>query len=313
MSPEEKADAREALSLLAGSGVTLAECVRIAMQIRGPGRVAEKSAPFGHALAEFLESVRASGRREKTVQYYEDVLVTLERDWPEIETAGLVPELLIEWIGERPTVGGRKARWRALSAFLRWGEREGLFRSQVRESVANANVLSGRHEAKEPEFLSVDDAKRVIEGVPTEVRPGVALGLFAGVRPWEIARLEWAAVDRGSKVIRVAAAVSKTGRGRIIEGLPPALWSWIGRGKGLVCGGRTARQITDACKAALGCGPWPHDALRHSFATYHVALKRDPGRTALILGHEGAPTMLYRHYRGLATKAQAERYFGLRP
>ena len=35
----------------------------------------------------------------------------------------------------------------------------------------------------------------------------------------------------------------------------------------------------------------------------------DAGKVATWLGHEGNPTMLHRHYRGLATWAQGEAYF----
>jgi hypothetical protein len=36
--------------------------------------------------------------------------------------------------------------------------------------------------------------------------------------------------------------------------------------------------------------------------TYHVALHRNPGKTALIFSHRD-PDCLYRHYLGIATKA----------
>ena len=56
----------------------------------------------------------------------------------------------------------------------------------------------------------------------------------------------------------------------------------------------------------------PKNCLRHSFATYHVALHRDPGKTALILSHRNQE-VLYQHYLGIATKEQAERYFDIWP
>jgi hypothetical protein len=37
------------------------------------------------------------------------------------------------------------------------------------------------------------------------------------------------------------------------------------------------------------------------------------GKVALWLGDEGNPTMLHRHYRGLATKADSDAFFALRP
>jgi integrase len=41
---------------------------------------------------------------------------------------------------------------------------------------------------------------------------------------------------------------------------------------------------------------WPTNALRHSFASYHLAHHKNAASTAAELGHT-SPVMLYRHYR----------------
>jgi hypothetical protein len=41
------------------------------------------------------------------------------------------------------------------------------------------------------------------------------------------------------------------------------------------------------------------------------ALTQDAVRVAAMLGH--SPDVLHRHYRGLASKGDAERFFALRP
>jgi hypothetical protein len=56
----------------------------------------------------------------------------------------------------------------------------------------------------------------------------------------------------------------------------------------------------------------PKNALRHSFVTYHVALHRNPGKTALIVSHRDQDC-LYRHYLGIATRREAEKYFEIFP
>lgn len=57
----------------------------------------------------------------------------------------------------------------------------------------------------------------------------------------------------------------------------------------------------------------PHNWARHSFATYHLAAFKDPGRTALLMSHKGDPTILHDHYRGIRTEAEAQAYFNIRP
>ena len=68
-----------------------------------------------------------------------------------------------------------------------------------------------------------------------------------------------------------------------------------------------ARVLEKADRSILPA--WRHDACRHSFATYHVALFGSVERTSIILGHEGRPTLLHQRYRGVATRAEAEEFF----
>jgi hypothetical protein len=56
----------------------------------------------------------------------------------------------------------------------------------------------------------------------------------------------------------------------------------------------------------------PKNALRQSFVTYHVALHRDPGKTALIVSHRNQE-ILYQHYLGIATREAAAQYFKILP
>ncbi len=91
------------------------------------------------------------------------------------------------------------------------------------------------------------------------------------------------------------------------------MWSCAVRAFGppLCFGTVSARE---AAAQTFGCqAKCAQDALRHTFASYAVALTSDPGRVAIWLGHEGNPTMLHRHYRGIATEADARRFFALMP
>lgn len=203
------------------------------------------------------------------------------------------------------------ARWRALRAFLRWAEGERLVGTMARAELARwAEAIERPRE--EPGFLPVGACRAILQGIEARLRPAVALGLFAGVRPWEISRLEWGSIDTADRIIRIPVGVSKTRRARVLEGLPETVWRWLPEGaSGRVCPVR-ADELTRAAKRLAGV-PWPHDALRHTFATYHVAAFADPGKTALLLGHEGSPTLLHRHYRGLARAAEGKAFWELRP
>jgi hypothetical protein len=57
----------------------------------------------------------------------------------------------------------------------------------------------------------------------------------------------------------------------------------------------------------------PHNALRHSFCSYHVALHGDAGKTATLLTHRGNVSILYEHYKGNCKMADGVAYFGILP
>ena len=58
---------------------------------------------------------------------------------------------------------------------------------------------------------------------------------------------------------------------------------------------------------------WIQDGPRKTFASAHYALHGDAAKLAAILGHTGGHDVLFRHYRGLMTKAEGKRFFALRP
>ena len=49
------------------------------------------------------------------------------------------------------------------------------------------------------------------------------------------------------------------------------------------------------------------NGLRHAFCTYHFACHSDENVTAAQAGN--SPAMIHAHYKGLATKAEAEKWF----
>ncbi len=68
-----------------------------------------------------------------------------------------------------------------------------------------------------------------------------------------------------------------------------------------------------ALREAVGLfDAWPHDAMRHTFATMWLAQHGDEKRLQMLMGHVSAE-LIYKHYRGQTTPADAKRFWGLRP
>lgn len=148
-----------------------------------------------------------------------------------------------------------------------------------------------------------------------ELVPYIAVQAFGGLRTSEAYALEWAEVTPDG--IRVRPEVAKARRSRIVP-LTPTLSAWLAgrRGSGRLCpcaGSARDRRLADLRKAA-GISEWPHNALRHSFASYWYAAHPKYGAPALaaILGHSDAD-VLHRHYRAVVSERDARAYFAIRP
>src|SRR5439155_4739 len=68
------------------------------------------------------------------------------------------------------------------------------------------------------------------------------------------------------------------------------------------------RELLDAARKAARIEQWPHNALRHSFASYHLAQFKDAAVLSLELGHTNS-NLVFQHYRQLVRPKQAETYW----
>jgi integrase len=72
------------------------------------------------------------------------------------------------------------------------------------------------------------------------------------------------------------------------------------------------RRLLDTARESAGIEQWPNNALRHSFASYHLARFNDAAALALELGHTNS-NLVFQHYRQLVKPKQAERYWKIAP
>lgn len=172
------------------------------------------------------------------------------------------------------------------------------------------------HDDKPPGILTPRQAAGLLAVAPAQCIPYLALGLFAGLRSAEIMRLDWRDIDMRRRHITVGAAAAKT-RERRIVGMVDALHAFLApqqADSGAIWpqSGITLDRRRRALWRAAGLDGWPHNAMRHSFASYRLADTGDAGKTATELGH-GDVSTLYRHYREAVTPQAARQYFAIRP
>jgi integrase len=162
-------------------------------------------------------------------------------------------------------------------------------------------------------ILTVAETARLLEAADAELVPFCAIGAFAGLRRAELERLDWSEVDLESGLITVKAAKAKSARRRFVK-IRPNLASWLAQyaaHRGMVTP-NNCRKMLEATRVAAKIKHWPSNALRHSFASYHLAHFNDAAALALELGHTDAG-LVFQHYRQIVKPKDAEKYWDLSP
>jgi integrase len=160
------------------------------------------------------------------------------------------------------------------------------------------------------------------------------------MRTSAIARMDYEEIDFKQGGILTPAEKTKKKRRQRIEDLPENLWAWLRKTPREAFAMNQRQMLHRRAQAMKRAGLLveadditrenekrerkgeplleikpkcpPKNALRHSFVTYHVALHRNPGKTALIVSHRDQDC-LYRHYLGIASRKDAKNYFDIRP
>ena len=164
-------------------------------------------------------------------------------------------------------------------------------------------------------ILSVDEARALLSACPDTIRPAVAIVMFAGLRREEITQLDWRAIDLDRRFIEVAAEKSKTAQRRLVT-ISDNLHAWLAPFRAIsgsvMPPAITYRRKFQRALQAAGIESWKPNALRHSFASYHLAAHQDAARTALELGHIESRT-LFQHYRELIRPEDAQAFWRIAP
>jgi integrase len=170
---------------------------------------------------------------------------------------------------------------------------------------------------KLPGILTVEQAAVMLTTAPDLLVPAIAIGLFAGIRPIEILRLDWSDILWHKRSINVAASKSKTATVRWVDMTEPLI-EWLKphcKASGPIfpmSEAKASQAITAAWKAAGMTTPWPKDGLRHSFGSYHLAAHDNAALTASQMGHT-TTKMVYAHYNNRRTREEGIAFFNIRP
>ncbi len=257
------------------------------------------------AAQAYLAKKRSESLRDLSLQQIQWKLGMLAEHFANEECNTITPTHLEQWFAQRKwtrsTIDGVIAK---IGPFFTWCVREGYCESNPCKAVKRP-----QSDDSSPAIFTPTETKKLLQAALRYDRrliPYLAIGLFAGVRPLETQRLSRA--DISDRYIEIKAAKAKTRKRRLVS-ISPNLKEWLALGGDLPLTNKRKR-IAQVLK--LTGINWQPDIMRHSFASYHLALHQSADKTAFELGHRDSK-MLFAHYRELVSFEAAKAYWNITP
>jgi integrase len=263
------------------------------------------------AVAECLAAKKADGLRPRTLADLRARLKRFQDAFGERTLADISAGELDAWLRSLAVGPVTRNSFRLrLSVLFAFAKARGWVR--VNPVLEVPRLRNGN--AALPGILTPDQVARLLESASPETLPYWAIGAFAGLRSAELERLKWSDVHFDDKVIEVPALSSKTASRRFVT-MRPNLLAWLRpyrEAVGPVCPKEALRYRLADDRAAAGLAEWPHNALRHTFASMHLAKFRNPQELALAMGHTRSD-ITFRYYFQRVKAAEANRFWSITP
>ena len=196
----------------------------------------------------------------------------------------------------------------------------GVFNTAVKRGWCSENpvarVEAPRVVEKQVPILSpqeIKDLRQTAEAYQSgSCAAAVGMMLYAGIRPHEVARLTWDQVDLREQAIYILPQHSKTGGARRVTIHKPLLRILRAHRRAdgeRICPANWLRHWRELRRVAgwdSPARPWPQDALRHTFASYHLSHFRSYAELQVEIGHRDATLLRTRYIdqRGVRSSAQ---------
>lgn len=304
LSPLQLEQALAADELLRPFGISVLDAAKRVVDLM---LASSKSVPVSEAFEALLEDMRVNG---KSKVHINDTTVRLGRfatDFSDVQMSDVRTDQIAKWIQSRKTGAVDRNKHRTLiSGLFAFAIGRGWAQSNPVKAVSVAKVIQG-----EIGILTPDEMASILTNADQRTVAYWAIGAFCGLRSSELERLDW--TDVNGEYVKVKGSNAKSARRRLIR-ISDNLTAWLQpyrQASGSIVPLNLRKLLDDDCIRA-GVTDWPPNALRHSFASYSIALHKDAGRTALDLGHASAG-IVFSNYRELVTESDAKRWFSIMP
>ena len=275
-------------------------------------------APFrGKKVAEVIAELIEAKRREKLSDTYvkrlEDDLKAFARTAPDEIEKIQAPD--IKKFLNACKVGPR--RWNNLRdqivTLFRYARSQ---RYLAKDRTTEAEDITKMKVARKTvEMFSPEDLQIIIANTRPVWMPWILISAYAGIRTFEVLRMDWSTMRWEQKLIDLPPEVTKVNERRIIpicDVLLESLAPWR-NATGPVCVDkvpqREIEQIIAKVKKEDPAFKWKHNALRHAFGSYRTALTQNVPQVALEMGN--SIQMVKRHYLEAKTFDEGLKWFSV--
>jgi integrase len=312
LSGEERVLASKSFDLIRDAGMDdLLTVVREGIKIL---ETRNKSRPFGDIFDDYIASKKRSEVYKKSLERSRKRLGGLAKMMMTDVTAEILETHLA---GLKPTY--RDALLREIRAVFGYALKR---KWCVENPVKNMDFESPP--VGERQVFSVKECTQLLNACVTkhpDLLAGIAIGLFAGVRVFEVMRLTWEDVALKEKMLDLPAEITKRKRKRSIP-IEPALLAWLRKAiklrsekTGPILPFSSYNDFRNRIRVlAKDAGvKWHQNAMRHSYASYWLEQNNDLNKLALYLGHVGGLDVLQRFYHRSVRTKEAKAFWALRP
>jgi integrase len=274
---------------------------------------------------EFVEAKKANGCSEV---YLNDCRLRLSRFAKAFPgpIAAVQTRDIEDWLrGLNGSLGTRDNFRRLIITLFNFAKRRGYL---SRNNETEAKWLEKPRRRSRPiQIFTSGELREILAASSGQARLAIAIGAFAGIRSAEILRLNWENFKWEQEVIDIGSDQTKTASRRLAPILPP-LRQWVEpfnkqQGRLLtysqaVClaeaFGAVAKKATKIRRQSDPDAPslkWRQNGLRHSYASYRLAMIADASRVALEMGN--SQQEIFSHYRKVVTLPEAQAWFSVFP
>ena len=303
LTPFQIMDIKNAMAMLP-SGKSLSDCVKLALNL------SPQSKTLKDTIFEFV-SLKES---KLTAPYLAIVRGRLRKFLEAVPTyEKATPEATMQFCKEISDSPKTQLHYiRILQEFFAFAARKGYFTLNPFDKIHASELPKIKRKSYEiPTVETLSSFFKELENSKPRLAGLYALVAFGGFRIAEAQRITPENINFDTKEIILPFYNSKTGETWLQANMPENVWDWLKKYPPTKFWQykhpeREIKELKDSFNLE-------NNALRHSFATYHLSLYRDAPKTQILMRHRSSTQLWQTYLAGLKSKETAAEYFNIRP